>query len=69
MVGLNSGTWSVRTALADKRVVSAAAFSPDNPALCEAIFIAEELAFAEPTLFKESSPLAILRSLFTSPAE
>ena len=59
----------VGTALADKRVVSAAAFSPDNPALREAIFVAEEMPLAEPALFEESSPLAILRSLFASPAE
>ena len=58
----------VATALADKSVVSAAAFSPDNPALREAIFIAESLSPAEPTAVEESSPLSILRSLFTVPA-
>lgn len=58
----------VATALADKSVVSAAAFSPDNPALREAIFIAESLSPAEPTAVEESSPLSILRSLFTVPS-
>ena len=50
------------SAMADKNVVSAAAFSPDNPALREAIFVAEEPSNAE-----DNSPLAVLRSLFTVP--
>ncbi len=52
------------SAMADKNVVSAAAFSPDNPALRGAIFVAEEPINAEDT-----SPLAVLRSLFTVPTK
>ncbi len=51
------------SAMADKNVVSAAAFSPDNPALREAIFVAEE-----PINEEDNSPLAVLRSLFSVPA-
>ncbi len=52
----------VGSAQADKNIVSAAAFSPDNPALREAIFVAEE-----PTTSEEPSPLAALRDLFANP--
>ncbi len=50
------------SAMAVKNVVSAAAFSPDNPALREVIFVAEE-----PNPSEEPSPLAVLRSLFANP--
>ncbi|MFM9962151.1 MAG: M56 family metallopeptidase [Planctomycetaceae bacterium] len=50
------------SAMADKNVVSAAAFSPDNPALREAIFVAEE-----PNNAEDNSPFAVLRNLFTVP--
>ena len=50
------------SAMADKNLVSAAAFSPDNPALREATFVAEETIAAE-----EPSPLAVLRRLFATP--
>ena len=53
----------VGSAMADKNVVSAAAFSPDNPALREAIFV------AEPTTVENESPLAVLRSLFAIPVK
>jgi beta-lactamase regulating signal transducer with metallopeptidase domain len=53
----------VGSAQADKNVVSAAAFSPDNPALREAIFVAEE-----PSRSEEASPLSVLRGLFANPA-
>ena len=52
----------VGSALADKNVVSASAFSPDNPGLREAIFVAEE-----PSTLEDQSPLAVLRSLFAIP--
>ena len=52
----------VGSAMTDKNVVSAAAFSPDNPALRESLFIAEE-----PNLSEEPSPLAVLRGLFANP--
>ncbi len=52
----------VGSAMADKNLVSAAAFSPDNPALREAIFVAEE-----PRQADEPSPLDVLRRLFTNP--
>ncbi len=51
----------VGSANADKNVVSAAAFSPDNPALREAIFV------AEPTAVEGESPLAVLRNFFGIP--
>ncbi len=54
----------VGTALADKSVVSAAAFSPDNPALREAIFIAEV-----PNHTGEPSPLSFIHGLFAAPAK
>ena len=54
---------AVGSAMADKNVVSAAAFSPDNPALREAIFV------AEPTAVEDESPLAVLRSLFAIPVK
>ena len=54
----------VGSAMADKNLVSAAAFSPDNPALREAIFVAEE-----PNNAEDNSPLAVLRSLFTVPVK
>ena len=54
----------VGSAMADKNLVSAAAFSPDNPALREATFVAEE-----PSPAKEDSPLAVLRRLFANPAK
>jgi WD40 repeat protein len=54
----------VGSAQADKNVVSAAAFSPDNPALREALFIAEE-----PNRSEESSPFTMLRGLFAAPNE
>ena len=52
----------VGSAMADKSVVSAAAFSPDNPMLREAMFVAEE-----PTPAEEPSPLSVLRGLFANP--
>lgn len=51
----------VGSALADKDVVSAAAFSPDNPALREAHFIA-----AEPSV-EESTTESVLRQLLVLP--
>ena len=48
--------------MADKNVVSSAAFSPDNPSLREAIFVAES-----PKESEDNSPLAVLRSLFAVP--
>ncbi len=51
----------VGSALADKDVVSAAAFSPDNPVLREAHFIAEE-----PSV-EESSTERVLRQLLVLP--
>lgn len=54
----------VGSANADKNVVSAAAFSPDNPALREAIFVAEE-----PKTDEDNSPLAVLRNLFAVPVQ
>ena len=53
----------VGSAKAEKNIVSAAAFSPDNPALREAIFVAEK-----PNAGEDSSPLAVLRELFSTPA-
>ena len=53
----------VGSAIANKSVIAAAAFSPDNPALREALFVAEE-----PTSAEESSPLSVLRRLFANPA-
>jgi WD40 repeat protein len=53
----------VGSALAHKNVVAAAAFSPDNPVLREVTFVAEEL-----TNLEDNSPLAVLRNLFTVPA-
>ena len=47
--------------MADKNVVAAAAFSPDNPGLREAIFV------AQPTAIEDDSPLAVLRNLFAIP--
>ncbi|MCX7420289.1 MAG: hypothetical protein NT013_12220 [Planctomycetia bacterium] len=52
----------VGSAMADKNVVSSAAFSPDNPSLREAIFVAES-----PKESEDNSPLAVLRSLFAVP--
>ncbi len=52
----------VGSAMANKNVVSAAVFSPDNPALREAMFVAEE-----PTPAEQPSPLSVLRSLFAIP--
>lgn len=54
----------VGSAQADKNVVSAAAFSPDNPALREALFIAEETNRSE-----KASPFTMLRGLFAAPNE
>lgn len=51
----------VGSAMADKNVVAAAAFSPDNPGLREAIFV------AQPTAIEDDSPLAVLRNLFAIP--
>lgn len=53
----------VGSAVADKNVVSAATFSPDNPALREATFVAEE-----PNSSDESSPLDVLSGSFASPS-
>ncbi len=52
----------VGSALADKGVVAAAAFSPDNPTLREAMFVAEE-----PATDVEPSALSVLRDLFANP--
>ena len=52
----------VGSANADKSAVAAAAFSPDNPALREAMFVAEE-----PMSDEEPSALSVLRRLFANP--
>lgn len=52
----------VGSAMANKNVVSAAAFSPDNPALREATFIAKE-----PHPNDEPQPLSGLQDLFANP--
>lgn len=52
----------IGTALANKNIVAAAAFSPDTPVLREVTFVAHD-----PGSDEEPSPLSLLRGLFGSP--
>ena len=54
----------VGSAMADKNLVSAAAFSPDNPALRDATFVPED-----PSANDKPSVLSVLRSLFSLTAK